>query len=238
MKEKKFNENVEQLYTTLSNEQKQEYKRKEDKSNKAFYIIGIVGIVIMTAITFLGSILCILEKDYAFTAFVAIFGLILILICIWLIKSSLNGLKTTDEIKIKTCIDKLEKQKQYKAAEKEKQLQRNPYYRLAVNKIANVSILDSYTKYSDKLHAVWNFQEIIQTRVYKFKVDYIDGTSKVVTAAENSEEYKILISKTGGTAVVQQTKNENHNKLREYKKLLDDGIITQEEFDAKKKELL
>ena len=34
------------------------------------------------------------------------------------------------------------------------------------------------------------------------------------------------------------TANDNISTIKEYKKLLDDGIITQEEFDAKKKQLL
>ena len=36
----------------------------------------------------------------------------------------------------------------------------------------------------------------------------------------------------------QEEKEKVNNELREYKKLLDEGIITAEEFDAKKKQLL
>jgi predicted Zn-dependent peptidase len=40
------------------------------------------------------------------------------------------------------------------------------------------------------------------------------------------------------TKTTSTTASENISTIREYKKLLDDGIITQEEFDAKKKQLL
>ena len=85
-----------------------------------------------------------------------------------------------------------------------------------------------------------NFQEIIQTRIYKFKVNYIDGNSKIVTAAENSEEYNLLVPYINKTATAETSSQNNDNiaKLREYKQLLDDGIITPEEFETKKKELL
>ena len=84
-----------------------------------------------------------------------------------------------------------------------------------------------------------NYQEIIQTRVYKFKVNYNDGVSKVITAKEGSEEYLILISLVNSNPDTQTNSVENDiEKIREYKKLLDEGIITQEEFDKKKKELL
>lgn len=240
MKEKKFTETVENIYTSLSNEQKQEYKCKEDKMNKSFIVIGIILALILVA-TIIGlSIYLILEKDYYAMAFSIGICLILSVMPICVIKSSYKGLKAADDIKIKTQIDRLEKQKQYKAAEKEKQLQKNPYYRLAVDKIVKVAILDSYTEYSDKLHAVLNYQEIIQTRVYKFKVDYMDGNSKVVTAVENSEEYNLLVPYINKTTEAEtgSSNNDNFTKLREYKQLLDDGIITQEEFEAKKKELL
>lgn len=94
---------------------------------------------------------------------------------------------------------------------------------------------------SDKLHAILNYQEIIQTRVYKFKVDYKDGTSNIVTATENSEEYNVLmplVNKNLDTQAPTMPDKSNIEKIREYKQLLDDGIITQEEFEEKKRELL
>lgn len=40
------------------------------------------------------------------------------------------------------------------------------------------------------------------------------------------------------TQVIIENKNSNANELKEYKELLDSGVISQEEFDAKKKQLL
>ena len=240
MKDKKFAENVENIYITLSDEQKIEYKLKEDKFNKSFIVMGVVLAIILVAVIIGLTIYLTITKEYYALAFSVGFCLILSIMPICIIKSSYNGFKITDEIKIKKRIDRLEKQKQWKQEEKEKQLQKKPYYRLAVDKIVNVSILDSYTEYSDKLHAVLNFQEIIQTRIYKFKVNYIDGNSKIVTAAENFEEYNLLVPYINKTATAETSSQNNDNiaKLREYKQLLDDGIITPEEFETKKKELL
>ncbi len=240
MKDKKFAENVENIYITLSDEQKIEYKLKEDKFNKSFIVMGVVLAIILVAVIIGLTIYLTITKEYYALAFSVGFCLILSIMPICIIKSSYNGFKITDEIKIQKRIDRLEKQKQWKQEEKEKQLQKKPYYRLAVDKIVNVSILDSYTEYSDKLHAVLNFQEIIQTRIYKFKVNYIDGNSKIVTAAENSEEYNLLVPYINKTATAETSSQNNDNiaKLREYKQLLDDGIITPEEFETKKKELL
>ena len=36
----------------------------------------------------------------------------------------------------------------------------------------------------------------------------------------------------------EKTENSSIDQLKQYKELLDDGVITQEEFDAKKKQLL
>ena len=49
-----------------------------------------------------------------------------------------------------------------------------------------------------------------------------------------------LIKKAEQRGAEQQEKSEKENieKLKEYKKLLDDGIITQEDFDKKKQQLL
>ena len=43
---------------------------------------------------------------------------------------------------------------------------------------------------------------------------------------------------TPSTATIDTTTSNTVTDIREYKKLLDDGIITQEEFNTKKKQLL
>lgn len=242
MKEHQFNSNVESIYISLSDEEKVKYKKQQDKFNKSFLIVGILLIILFAAAA--GALIYIIGKDYAYSIFV---GIILLLgicgIAIWIIKPCVIGLKSNDETNIKMYIERLEKQKEQLAKMQEEKLQaslqKNVYYRLSVDNIKLVTILDSYTEFSDKLHAVLNYQEIIQTRFYKFKVDYNDGTSKIVTAAEGSEEYSVLITRVkSGTTDQTGPSNNKIESLRKYKQLLDDGIITQEEFDAKKKEIL
>ena len=243
MKTHLFDSNVERIYCSLSADEKEKYKRQQDKFNKTFLIFGIVLAVLVLAAVVGSTIACIIGKEYSLLIFAVIILLLGGALVIWVIRSSAVALRANDEIKIKMHIERLEKQKEQLANQTEAKLkadlQKNVYYRLSVDKIKSVAIIDSYTEYSDKLHAVLNYREIIQTRVYKFKVNYIDGTSKVITAAEGSEEYSILITHVNSSTENQaEMPNNNIGKLREYKKLLDDGIITQEEFDAKKKELL
>lgn len=105
--------------------------------------------------------------------------------------------------------------------------------------IKSVFVVDTYTEYSDKLHAILNYQEIIQTRMYKFLVTFEDGSSKFYTEKEGSKKYNILIQHVN----FESSSNEspmisNADELRKFKELLDEGVISQEEFDKKKNELL
>lgn len=245
MKNKTFDSNIEKIYSELTDEQKAEYKHKEENFNKVFLAIGIIFCPIVIGVLILCLVLCIPDKMYGILAYAIIVVVILAAIVYWIFLTSLRELKANDEIKIKTRIERLEKQKTYKLEQEKKQRQqalfKNVHYRLDFDNIARVTILDSYTEMSDKLHAILNYQEIIQTRVYKFKVDYKDGTTNIVTAAENSEEYNALIplvNKNTDTQTPIKQEKSNIEKIREYKQLLDDGIITQEEFEEKKKELL
>ena len=106
----------------------------------------------------------------------------------------------------------------------------------ATKTIKEVVLLDARTVVTDKLHAVLNWQEIKQTRVYSFKITYEDNTEQILNVEEGSKDYLFLISKVKQPSVKEQ--KSNTEKIREYKKLLDDGIITQEDFDKKKNELL
>ena len=47
-----------------------------------------------------------------------------------------------------------------------------------------------------------------------------------------------LLSKISKVEHKKEDNYDSMNELKKYKKLLDDGIITQEEFDAKKRQLL
>ena len=241
MNKNQFDSNVENIYISLSAEDKEIYKANENRFNKNFLIGGIIC-VILTLAAVGGTIFCIIENEYVLSIFAGIIMLLGVLSDVWIIKSSVTGLKADDEIKIKKQIERIEKQRDLanRATEKRllEDLQKNVYYRLSVDNIKMVTILDSYTEVSTKLHAVLNYQEIIQTRVYKFKVDYNNGTSEIVTSAEGSEEYSVLMPRVKSTTEINAEPINNIEKLMEFKQLLDDGIITQEEYEAKKKEIL
>ena len=111
MKEHKFDTNIENIYNALSDEQKNEYKTKQDKINKSSIIIGIIFAVILVAITVGFGIWLLLEKEYALLAFTAVVMALLGAIVYWFISSGLKGLKSSDEIKIKMHIIRLERQK-------------------------------------------------------------------------------------------------------------------------------
>lgn len=136
--------------------------------------------------------------------------------------------KVTDEKRIKRQLEYKIRQENY-----------NKQNLFLDNDIKSVTIIDSYTEVSDKLHAILNYQEIIQTRYYKFKVDYKDGSSTIITAKEGSVKCNNLL-KLVNTDSDLETKHqiEPTEELRKYKKLLDEGIITQEEFEQKKKQIL
>ncbi len=240
MKEHKFDPNVEKIYLSLSDEEKQQYKKKQNGLNVFFLVTGILLILLFAAVE--GVMIYLIGKDYVYSIFT---GIVLLLgVCIianWIIKPCVIGLKANDETTIKMHIERRERQKALRAMPQVEKLQKDisdKSDKLSAENIKWVTILDSYTEVSDKLHALMNYQEIIQTRVYKFKVEYNDGTSKIVTAAEGSEEYSILMPRVRSAAELQGEPIDHIQKLREYKRLLDDGIITQEEFEAKKKEIL
>ena len=107
-------------------------------------------------------------------------------------------------------------------------------------KIKSAKIVDSYTEYSDKLHAFLNYQEIIQTRIYKFLVTFEDDTSKVYTVKEGSKEYNkfMMFLSDEKEEADKSNRISSADELKKYKELLDIGAITQEEYNQKKENLL
>jgi len=60
---------------------------------------------------------------------------------------------------------------------------------------------------------------------------------------ENKDELfsaitNLLLERQKGKTTIVSEKSDSVDEIKKYKELLDSGIITQEEFDAKKKELL
>ncbi len=123
---------------------------------------------------------------------------------------------------------------------------RNEIKKQSFNKgkeIKSVVIIDSFTEFSDKLHAILNYQEIIQTRYYKFQVTYTDNTVEIITTKDGSAKYRKLIqylnkATSGQTSINDKEHISQADELRKYKTLLDDKIITEEEYEEKKKQLL
>ena len=70
MKEHQFNSNVESIYISLSDEEKERYKKKQDKINKSFLFVGILLIVLFAATA--GALIYIIGKDYVYSVFVGI----------------------------------------------------------------------------------------------------------------------------------------------------------------------
>ena len=71
---------------------------------------------------------------------------------------------------------------------------------------------------------------------YKPANEYAKALCMDIKAAMN--EYKLNANNTTTTATVVQAAPSSAEELKKFKELLDAGIITQEEFDAKKKQLL
>ena len=120
------------------------------------------------------------------------------------------------------------------------QNQKNIYNQTHIDgkEIKFVTILDSFTEFSDKLHAFLNYQEIIQTRIYKFLVTFTDNSTKIFTEKEGSNIYNILVKYISHPVQPKEITPSNADEIMKYKMLLDNHAITQEEFEEKKKELL
>lgn len=83
-----------------------------------------------------------------------------------------------------------------------------------------------------------SFQISTATGVISVLCENRDQVFEVISEQlRNSQTRHVIIEKDLTKEPQKENKSET-DKIREYKKLLDDGIISQEEFDAKKKELL
>lgn len=216
-------EELEIRYSKLNEIEKEQLINKDKKSN---LLLNILLTSFWGAIAILCYVLIFcLKNDWLVFLINGVFSTIMALsFCLAFILRN----KVTDEKRIKRQLEYKIRQENY-----------NKQNLFLDNDIKSVTIIDSYTEVSDKLHAILNYQEIIQTRYYKFKVDYKDGSSTIITAKEGSVKCNNLL-KLVNTDSDLETKHqiEPTEELRKYKKLLDEGIITQEEFEQKKKQIL
>ena len=227
---KRDNENreIEGRYTALSESEKKEIVEKADKRIKRFTIYSVICFLSMIIIIVISIAIWGVENWWYGALFSAPLPCIgMEFLCILLYES-----KMTEEKKIKNTI-KIQIRKEAEQKEWRKSVYDD-------ENIVRVTLIDSYTEVHDKLHAILNYQEIIQTRYYKFKVDYSNGKSVIVTTEDGSTEYCNLIRRLNSSESETSADNVKNSaeELREYKELLDEGIITEEEFNERKKKLL
>ncbi len=65
---------------------------------------------------------------------------------------------------------------------------------LHASDIISVSLIDKFTEVTDKLHGFLNYQEIIQTRYYKFKIEFEENDFEIFQTKENSSDCSYLLS--------------------------------------------
>ncbi len=75
----------------------------------------------------------------------------------------------------------------------------------------------------------------VEVAIYVFRVHVSDEMRKL-TLVGYTHNNALLIIPANNMSIKEN--QENIELLRKYKKIADDGIITKEEFDAKKKQLL
>lgn len=103
------------------------------------------------------------------------------------------------------------------------------YYQKA--KIVKEAALEEVVAYTIK-----NGSVEIQTQIEKFTVKYLENISEFTAAWKNLNMEKT--QKESASATNQAANYGSADELKKFKELLDSGVITQEEFDAKKKQLL
>ncbi len=224
---------VEKRLLKLNDEEK-ELLIKKDK--KKFLTINIILSITIGILVLIGLVMVIVQKAKSEKLVCGIFSIFIFVIggagCVI---SILQEKKMTDEKRIK-------RQLKITIRHEKAVQQRNERLFSDDNlddNIVNVTLIDSYTEVTDKLHAIFNYQEIIQTRYYKFKVDYKDGHSNIVTEKEGTAKCINLMKLINRDPKVEnKSQIDSTEEIRRYKKLLDDGIISQEEFEQKKKQLL
>lgn len=210
-------------------------KRKKIISDKLMKILALPIALSLLGLTFLViGIICINEDGLSllYCGLVFLIPGIIGLITITVLKIKLRG-QDIKKIALKQLI---------KIIKEEERIQQEIIDSKQIDGryIKHVKIIDSYTMVTDKLHPFLNFQEVIQHRYYKFQVVFEDESSKIYEEEEGSTNYNKLI-KWVGKDLPQESGQKSEtaaDEIRKFKALLDEGIISIEEFEKKKHDLL
>ena len=195
-----------------------------NKEKKKYQILSIIAYVLM-ALTLIMSITCFILPNCTDIGIVTLVFLIPCVI-IMVVKGFLDKKKSMED----WALARLQTEYLSHSFLIEEDVDKN---------ITKVTLLDCYSEVTDKLDPILIYQEIIQTRYYKFKVDYRDGHSEIITEIEGSARCLNLLRLVDNNSAKENKNVEDKTEeLRKYKKLLDEGIITEEEFTKKKKQIL
>lgn len=223
-----YKEEIEKRYEILNNEDKEKLIKQDKKS---FIIINSVLTSFFSLLTLIFVVLIFVvnsnEDKYLFLGFsivMALFGVI--------------SYFTIKKISKKTDEQRIRRQLKNQILNEQNISSYGNSFECFKENIINVVILDSFTEYTDKLHAVLNYQEIIQTRYYKFKIEYKNGNSEIITEKEGTVKCNNLLKLVNIKTDKSEKQLDKAEELREYKKLLDDGVISEEDYEAKKKQIL
>lgn len=219
---------VEERYSKLTEKEKEAIVKKNRKDN---FVLNVTLVIMCSVFTLVFLILTfVLKSDDDKSLFLGLSISMLVVgvgICVPLI---LIDKKSSNETIIKKELKSIIKKEIY-----EKQTLLG--FVLDENIIA-VKLIDAYTVVTDKLHAVLNYQEIIQTRYYKFRVDYKDGHSDIITEKEVTARCMALMKFIDKKSAKNDKQVDSAEELKKYKGLFDDGLISEEEYNAKKKQIL
>ena len=225
---------IDKRYATIDEEEKEKLIIKDIKTNR---LINFIITPILSVFASLLYILAIIDESVRMISliFAVLLSVFTVAFCFVFIKRN----KVDDETRIQRQLKYIIQQEtKIKETEEKLHLLEKENARIYED-ISNVTILDAFTEVTDKLHSILNYQEIIQIRYYKFKVDYKDGSSKIITEKEGTVQCNNLLKLVNKKSNFDNNlQTDSTDEIRKYKRLLDDGIITQEEFEQKKKQLL
>lgn len=224
-----FDNDIEEKYKALSEQEKEEIFKEHIKTSILIFLLESIVFIIGGIYLLIGGLRTSNSICIVLSIFILCSGIFLWVYFIYSFRGK-NASKNK-EIIIKRIL---------KRSRNVQQRYINEMNSIRGREIKKAKIIDSYTEYSDKLHAVLNYQEIIQHRIYKFLVTYVDNSTEILSVEEESELYNKLIlyiDKEEEPKYVIE-KQSVADEILKYKQLLDAGAINQEEYEKKKKKLL